>query len=70
MNWFADAESRLNEGTITARQLIETAQKNWEKVTELKLYPEEPENRGAWLHEWCDALDHFEGRKSGTDSAA
>ena len=70
MNWFADAEGRLHQGTVTARKLIETAQNNWEKVTELKLYPEEPENRGAWLHEWRNALDQFEGKKSGKDSAA
>jgi|GEM_PF-560373 len=70
MHWFADAEARLHAGMVTARHLIETAQANWQKVHEQKLYPEEPENRGAWLQQWLDALDHFEGRKSGTDSAA
>ena len=70
MHWFADAERGLQQGTTTARHLIEVAQTNRNKVRQRKLYPGEPENRGAWVAEWRDALDPFEGRRSGTDSAA
>jgi len=55
--WFADAERRLDRNTTSSRDLIATAQKNWNRLKLLHFIPVDPGNDGSWLSAWLSTLD-------------
>jgi hypothetical protein len=59
--WFADAESRLRAGTVTAEDLVSVADSNWAAIEKLKppLLMEERQNDGSWVRQWLRALVEF-----------
>jgi hypothetical protein len=59
MHWFADVEKRLASGKATARNLIRTAEKNWQVLEESDVFMEERSNDGSWLRPWLRAVVEF-----------
>ena len=59
--WFADAESRLRSGIVTAEDLVSIADSNWAAIEKLKppLLMEERQNDGSWVRQWLRALVEF-----------
>jgi len=61
MYWFADAESRLQSGAMSAEALIAAADGNWAAIETAKppLLMEERQNDGGWVRAWFRALIEF-----------
>jgi len=70
--WFADVEARLNSGKVRTRDLLETADKNWSKLDDAGVLPEERQNDGNWIRVWLNTLNDFGKNRSrrSTTSAA
>jgi len=62
MWWFWNVEDRLSHATVSARELVETADANWGALeAPPKSYFEERTNDGAWIRQWraLEELDYF-----------
>ena len=60
MWWFADVEARLSNGSTTARNLVDTADRSWAEVeTPPRIFFEERANDGSWVRSWLRALEEL-----------
>ena len=62
LSWFSRAEAELDAGnaiSITSKWLS-TADANWSKVDENKIFFDERKNNGEWIRSWMQTLDYFE----------
>ena len=59
MYWFAEMEARLRIGTTRARDLVRSAEQNWQMLEEQDVFMEEPTNDGRWLRAWLRAIVEF-----------
>jgi hypothetical protein len=59
--WFADVESRLASGAVSAEELVSGADINWGSLETAtpKLFFEERQNTGDWVRQWRRALEEF-----------
>jgi hypothetical protein len=58
--WFADVEQRLTLGSVSARELINTADLNWAKLEETpRMIFEERKNDGSWTRGWLRAIEEL-----------
>ena len=55
--WFAHTERRLSRGSITARELVNAASKNWETLRDHGFRASDDRNDGRWLASWSATLD-------------
>lgn len=60
MHWFADVGARLSSGKTTAKELIRTAEQNWQLLEDNDVFLEEPKNDGKWLRPWLRASVEFD----------
>jgi hypothetical protein len=61
LHWFADAEHRIQNGAVSADDLVKEADTNWAIIEEGRpaLFMEERRNDGAWVRQWRRALAEF-----------
>ncbi|WP_260705056.1 hypothetical protein [Edaphobacter flagellatus] len=58
--WFADVEQRLTLKSVTAQDLINTADSNWASLEETpRMIFEERKNDGSWTREWLRAIEEL-----------
>lgn len=58
--WFADIERRLTARESSSRDLVRTAEKNWQALEEHDIFMEERANDGSWLRPWLRAVVEFD----------
>jgi hypothetical protein len=59
LSWFASIEERLDDGDVTAEQVLDVADKNWETLDRAKFRMEERGNDGKWIRLWWRALQEY-----------
>jgi hypothetical protein len=59
MFWFADAEKRLDAGTVASVALLRNADSNWRTLDDSDFLMEERRNDGGWIRPWRRALAEF-----------
>jgi hypothetical protein len=60
MSWFAGMERRLATNAVTARDLIRSAERNWQVLEGKDVFMEERGNDGQWLRSWLRALVEYD----------
>lgn len=58
--WFADAEARIQSGTVTATELLRNADQTWETMEDRSILMEERRNDGRWVRYWRIALAEYQ----------
>ena len=59
MYWFADFESRFENGSVDARTLLSNSESKWRELEDADVLMEEVRNDGVWLRSWRRALAEF-----------
>lgn len=59
MFWFADVESRLENGEATSTALLRNADQNWRQLDDIDFLMEERRNDGTWIRAWRRAISEF-----------
>ena len=59
LQWFASMEERLEDGESSPTEILETADRTWQKLDKAKprIFMEERGNDGAWVRLWLRALN-------------
>lgn len=59
MYWFADVETRIDRGSVTATALLRNADNNWRTLDDADFIMEERRNDGGWIRPWRRALAEY-----------